>query len=153
MSTNGNDTNKRSNPMSAYIPVFFAFLRDSSSQKDLVYWIPDHTIAPTAKRAPNWTNFSAREVTKFFTPSTPSPGFAGLTPLVHSAQLLIYSAGDILVVLSEEDGHVHADTDRYWNQIKHATMRKRRYFIRLKGNLRNNSYHRISQSDDNESDS
>jgi hypothetical protein len=153
MSTNGNDTNKSSKPISAYMPVFLAFLSDSSSQKDLVYWMPDHTIAPTAKSAPNWTSFSAREVTKFLTQSTPSPTLIGLTPVVHSEQRLTYSAGDMLVVLSEDGGHVHADTDRHWNQINNPVMRKTIYFIHLKGDLRDNSNHSICKSYDNERNS
>lgn len=38
--------------MSEYIHVVFAFLSFSSSPNAFVYWIPDHTIAHTAKSAP-----------------------------------------------------------------------------------------------------
>jgi hypothetical protein len=43
--------------MTAYIPVVFAFLIFSSSPYEVVYWIPDQTIAPMAKSAPNPITF------------------------------------------------------------------------------------------------
>jgi len=62
-----------------------------------LYWIPDQTIAPIAKSAPNCNTLSATFTTISFTPVIPSPPlFGSIAPSVQSAQLLNNSESGVL---------------------------------------------------------
>jgi hypothetical protein len=68
----------------------------SSSPYEVVYWIPENTIAPIAKRAPNEITFLEISIIIFLIceTSVPFPGdieFAGFVPAHHLRYVLALS--------------------------------------------------------------
>lgn len=73
---------RRTSPIRANIHVDFAFLSFSSSPNDFVYWIPDQTIAPTARSAPREIAHVATFTTRTRIQLLSAPSRDGSIPIV-----------------------------------------------------------------------
>ena len=62
----------------AYTQVVFAFLTFSSSPYEVVYWIPENTMAPIANKAPNAIIVFAVLLTSAWMAVTQPQPFVGL---------------------------------------------------------------------------
>jgi hypothetical protein len=118
--------NNKNNPVRAYIPVVFAFLIFSSSPYDVVYCIPEYTIAPIANRAPNASTFSAILTTNsLIRVSASQPATGSIALLGLFAHSLSHSAA-----FPDAVGSHDADTydEKMKNPIKGISIKTMKLF-------------------------